>query len=377
MKRILAIDGGGIRGIFSLQILRRLEWLLRQRAGSPTLVLGDVFDCFAGTSTGAIIATCLCWGMTVDSIEELYLSKSRALFSPAPWYRRFHHKYRPDAIAGIFQDMFRENDAARSMATLGSKRLGKLLILAMRNATTGSPWPLSNHPDARFNDRNAPDCNLNIPLWQLLRASTAAPALFPPQPISIGGQSHLFVDGGVTPFNNPAFLAVSMTLLPCYRIGWQAGTRAMHVISVGTGNARATLRTRRPESVTLLQQLRHAIPALIGSVGRQQDMICRMLGDCLHGDAIDGEIGTLQGVSLLSEHARLFSYVRYDQDLTRVPDAAPLRTGSSIDDLSMMDTLKNLGVTYASEHVRAEHLFPRHHSDDGVASPQIAPRGRA
>jgi len=64
VKRILALDGGGIRGIFTLEVLLRMQQLLREHYGSPKLKLVEHFDFFAGTSTGAIIATCLCWGWT-------------------------------------------------------------------------------------------------------------------------------------------------------------------------------------------------------------------------------------------------------------------------------------------------------------------------
>ncbi|HTB63147.1 MAG TPA: patatin-like phospholipase family protein, partial [Opitutales bacterium] len=68
LKRILALDGGGIRGVFSLQILKRIEEIFRQEKNNPKLVLRDEFDFFAGTSTGAIIATFLAWGRSVDEI---------------------------------------------------------------------------------------------------------------------------------------------------------------------------------------------------------------------------------------------------------------------------------------------------------------------
>ena len=49
------------------------------------------------------------------------------------------------------------------------------------------------------------DCNLKLPLWQVVRASTAAPTFFPPEVVRVGQQEFVFVDGGVTVFNNPAF----------------------------------------------------------------------------------------------------------------------------------------------------------------------------
>src|SRR4030095_15878482 len=117
---------------------------------------------------------------------------------------------------------------------LGSNRL-KLLLILMRNASTGSTWPVSNNPAAKYNDRSLPDCNLSIPLWQILRASTAAPTYFAPEEIRLAGPQHMFVDGGITPFNNPALIAVLMATLPDYKLNWPTGRDALHVVSVGTG----------------------------------------------------------------------------------------------------------------------------------------------
>ena len=68
----------------------------------------------------------------------------------------------------------------------------------MRNATTDSPWPISNNPYAKYNERSRLDCNLALPLWQLVRASTAAPTYFPPEVVVVGNREFIFVDGGVT-----------------------------------------------------------------------------------------------------------------------------------------------------------------------------------
>ena len=49
-KRILALDGGGIRGILTVQLLKRMEKLVRERSGDNSAVLADYFDQSGGTS---------------------------------------------------------------------------------------------------------------------------------------------------------------------------------------------------------------------------------------------------------------------------------------------------------------------------------------
>ena len=176
-KRIVAFDGGGIRGIFSLQIAKRVEQLFREEYGKPDLVLSDVIDFFAGTSTGAIIATFLAWGYPVDEVERLYINHGKEMFARAWfWNRWFKATYRAEMIANFFKQQFVEDNG--TLALLDSKKLKTLLLVVMRNATTGSPWPISSNPNAKYNVASLPDCNLKIALWQLLRASTAAPTFF-------------------------------------------------------------------------------------------------------------------------------------------------------------------------------------------------------
>src|SRR6266481_5166322 len=80
--RALALDGGGIRGIMTLQVLARLEELLRSaRKAGPGFRLCDFFDVIAGTSTGAIIAAALARGMSVAEVMEFYQSFGRLAFT--------------------------------------------------------------------------------------------------------------------------------------------------------------------------------------------------------------------------------------------------------------------------------------------------------
>ena len=81
-KRILALDGGGVRGMLTLQFLQALETLVTARFGERTR-LCDYFDLIGGTSTGSIIAAGLACGMTVGEA------------APLPSWRCSHHAIKP------------------------------------------------------------------------------------------------------------------------------------------------------------------------------------------------------------------------------------------------------------------------------------------
>ncbi|UCF94897.1 MAG: patatin-like phospholipase family protein, partial [Desulfobacterales bacterium] len=215
-KKILALDGGGIRGMIAVEILAGIEDLLRRelKAG-PDFVLADYFDFVAGTSTGAIIATCIALGMSVDTIRQFYLESGREMFDKAFLLKRFRYKYEDEKLSKKLKEVIGPE------TTLGSSDLKTLLMMVMRNATTDSPWPVSNNPYAKYNDRSRADCNLKLPLWQLVRASTAAPVYFPPESVAIGQNQFVFVDGGVTTYNNPAFQAFLMATIEPYRLNWK------------------------------------------------------------------------------------------------------------------------------------------------------------
>jgi hypothetical protein len=360
MKRILALDGGGIRGVFSLEILLRMQTLLRQWSGKPDMVLADHFDLFAGTSTGAIIATGLCWGMTVDAILDMYLKFGKTMFTPVPWYRPIKKnlvsRYQAKPLSEFLQRQFSEDDEGRLPALLDSKRLKKGLLVVVRNHTTGSAWPLTNNPRALYNNPDLPDCNMKIPLWKVVRASTAAPVYFDPEEIVLDGRTHLFVDGGLTPYNNPALIAGLTAVLPCYNMNWEPGPDKIRIVSVGTMRFSSGL----PEKAQKLWLGFNAakIPvALMQGVAWQQDYICRCLGECIYAEKLDSEIGDLMSAPLPGKN--WFSYVRYNKSYA----ADPLRqlllkhpNLAKLDAIKAIPALEEIGREYANEFVKLEHL---------------------
>lgn len=104
-KRILACDGGGILGLMTVEVLGAIETLLRKETGKPNLVLGDWFDMCAGTSTGAMIATCVAYGMPVDEIRRFYTEHGRDMFNKAFLFDRIYYKYDDESLAQILKKL--------------------------------------------------------------------------------------------------------------------------------------------------------------------------------------------------------------------------------------------------------------------------------
>jgi len=357
--RLLSFDGGGIRGLFALQYAKRIESLLREKSGKPDLVLADHFHYIGGTSTGAIIAAFLSWGLPVSTIEDLYKQNARVMFQKSGMLQRFiRHRFIAEGLSDFLRGFFVENDG--SPALLGTDRLRTLLLVVTRNASTGSAWPISNNPQAKYNAPDDPGSNLRIPLWQLVRASTAAPTFFPPEVLELDAPdgrklTFAFEDGGVTPFNNPAYLLKIMATLPEYRLGWNDGRDAMSLVSIGTGGTK--LGRGDKLFIDVLAQAKNLPSSLIGSFQQYQDLLCRVHGECRYGPAIDSEVGDL--VPVQAGTGKAFLYCRYDklfsdEDLREAERFT--RKGFTLDNLELMDFLCECGERHANEVVDLSHF---------------------
>ncbi len=362
MKRILALDGGGIRGVFSLEILLRIEELLREHFKNTKLILADHFDFFAGTSTGAIIATGLSWGMSVEEILQLYIKHGTTMFQPVPWYhpvrRYLVSKYNAKPLSDYLQQMFSEDGKGEVPALLDTKRLKTLLLVVMRNHSTGSAWPITNNPSAKYNQPDLPDCNMKVPLWKIVRASAAAPVYFDPEEIILGDQRHIFVDGAITPYNNPALIAALTAILPCYRLAWETGIDKIRLISVGTIRFSLSAANQDVRKMWVGYNVPRIPAALIQGIALEQDYLCRCLGQCMHGEDLDSEIGNLEGCALPGR--AWFSYVRYNKSYSGKAAAELLKKYPNLDKLDAVQRiplLREIGREYALEHVRIQHLI--------------------
>jgi predicted acylesterase/phospholipase RssA len=377
-KRILALDGGGIRGVLTLGMLREIETLLRARVGGdPQFRLADYFDLIGGTSTGAIIAAGLATGMSVDEIHGHYLNLGNAVFK-----RSLLRK-------GVFREKFDAADVSRALKSVfGDRTLGDpgyrtgLLVMSKR-LDSASPWPLTNNPQATFFAAIAGSSampNGEFPLWKVVRASTAAPSFFGPETIQITkadtarglkGVLGEFVDGGVSPSNNPALQLLLTATIEGYRFGWQTGADRLLVVSLGTGRRRGGLDRSTGLKATAGVHAVRALASLMDDCADLVETVMQWLSSSATARDIDLEILTasppLSGTPAIG-------YVRYNVFLERDWCKTHLgldRPDSELEKLTAMDEPKNiealdeLGRVAGKKLVNPAHFPARF--DEGVA----------
>ncbi len=365
--KILTLDGGGIRGALTLEVLVKMENLLAKATGKGTnFRLCHFFDYIGGTSTGAIIAAALARGMAATEVLNFYKEAGPAMFDKAWILARVRHLYETKPLAEQLQHVFGKD------TTLEPQHLKCLLLVVTRNVTTDSPWPISSNPRAKYNDPKRPDCNMKIPLWQLVRASTAAPIFFEPEVIQWDAKNaakrFVFVDGGMTPYNNPSFLMYRMATLPEYNLGWKTGEKTLLLMSIGTGAAPEVDANVYSPSKNALSNLSGIPSALMYGASVDQDLNCRTVGRCVYGAPLDREIGDLiprddngKAIPLSQDLGRGFLYARYNAELSfdglrkmGLSDIDP-RKVSQLDSVDALEDLSRVGQKLAEE-VKLEHF---------------------
>jgi len=379
--RMLALDGGGIRGILTLGILQKIEKLVAQSTGQS---LCDYFDYIAGTSTGAIIAACLARGMSTADIFSFYNSAGVQMFESSHLLQRLRSLYTADPLKAKLQDVFGHDTTLEPAEAATEKSLKCLLLVVTKNFTTDSPWPVSTNPDAKYNDLSRKDCNLRIPLWQLVRASTAAPIFFPPEVLawdsSDPAKTFVFVDGGVTSHNNPSFLLYRMATEPAYRLNWRTGEKDLLLVSVGTGAAESLGTTAESPGQNMLSNAAGIPGGLMNTIQIDQDINCRAVGRCTYGAHLDNEIMDMvprevsDGMTreqhyaapkfpLSTDLGRRFLYCRYNVDLSAkglanlgFPKVNPASI-QKMDAVENIPALTEIGIS-AGQQVDAAHFGP-------------------
>lgn len=361
-KRILALDGGGIRGALTLGYLGKIETILRERNDDdPDFRLSDYFDLIGGTSTGSIIATGLALGLSVEELVEIYRKLGSRVFEGRMLrFGLIGSKFSKEPLERALEDNFGDE-------TLGSDKLRTGLMVMTKRLDTGSPWLLHNNPRGKYFGERASGGtpNRDLLLRRIVRAGTAAPHYFEPELIKVADDmSGAFVDGGVSPYNNPSMQMLMLATCSGYGLDWPFGADRLLLVSAGTGHLTTTT---PPEAVMKMPAVMLAAQSMLSIMEDANwlgQAILQWMGRSATGWTIDGEIGDLSSDSLGGGPA-MITYQRYDVALQ--PDWLKNTLGMSVtdeecaslyamDDPENVGTLTSLGRTAAARQVDPSHL---------------------
>ena len=207
---ILALDGGGTRGVYSAQVLAHIEEL----NGEP---LRERFDLIAGTSTGSIIAGAAAAGIPMSRVVELFEKESSSIFKRrrlGSFHIRSKYSRRPleQVVRSYVSDL-----------TLGE--VATPLMIMSSDISTGGVHVFKSgylrdlgHPYVRDAD---------VVLSDAILASCAAPTYFDPVPV---GDFRL-ADGGLWA-NNPSIIALTEAVAKFGR-----SVEQVRILSIGTGHS--------------------------------------------------------------------------------------------------------------------------------------------
>ncbi|KRX72022.1 85/88 kDa calcium-independent phospholipase A2, partial [Trichinella sp. T6] len=179
IENLISFDGGGIRGLITIQILMLIE----QAVGSDWF---KNFQWVAGSSTGCIIAVGLCLGYSLGRMQKLYFQLKDTVFCGTK-------PYSEEGLESVLKQEF----GTREMTSVMPRKL----IVTATNALTrpaklklfrSYPFPHS----LQTAEEDMQNDNPPLPIWKVIRSSCAAPYYFPP----LDG---IYIDGGLMS-NNPS-----------------------------------------------------------------------------------------------------------------------------------------------------------------------------
>lgn len=314
-KRILALSGGGVRGIIEVAFLEAIDREYKRRFG-PDTRLCDVFDLVGGSSTGALIATAIALGHPMDRIRNFYIQRAAKFFSQKRWWRF--------GRAPIFDcaGLEREIRIDVGSTTLGDPSIQTLLAIVAKRLDTGAPWILNNIPSAPYFETPADNSyigNRHFELARILRAATSAPTMFSPQHLEIveGQPLGVFVDGGLTPYNDPSLALLKLARMRAFGLSWPTGPDKLFVLSLGTGRFRSRF---APADLARMGPLRLAFHAVLGAVRDAEMHALTMMEWMAVSDApsyLNSEVQSLGSETLADE--ALFRFLRLDIPLESHP----------------------------------------------------------
>jgi hypothetical protein len=390
--------------------------------------LADWFDLVGGTSTGSLIAGAIALDFNTDDIKKFYLERAPYVFARPFWripglQAKFDARALRQEIDHIVKQRTLDSPDLITGLSVVSKRIDTGSPWILTNNPRAPYWetkPPTKEDPGWLGNRY-------YKLATLVRASTAAPHFFDPEIVQIladeeqqaGMQAEtqagmhaagpedrdwldrlneklgrfprltmlltklralqvagtkganpkthgLFVDGGVTPFNNPSFALLMEVLVEPMGVRWKLGPENFTFVSIGTGGYRAKLSFTELGFAGPVKLALHSLLSMMGDTQTLALAQMQWLGECPDPWPINSAIGTLAGE--LPSESRWFRFMRYDVQLEKpwletklgkVLSEEAVTSYRNMDDPKIIMPIYELALEAAERQVKVEHFFPK------------------
>ncbi|WP_222564309.1 patatin-like phospholipase family protein [Novilysobacter antarcticus] len=261
-RRVLSIDGGGIRGLVTCTWLQGVADALAE-AGRPGLQKS--FDLVAGSSTGAVIACGLGMGLAPAQMAGLYRERGQVIF-PGMANRLWSRAGR----------LFRDGPSApkydgKGLESVLREVFGKLTLGELQMPVVITSYDTLSRQPVIFKSFKAEHQDLLV--WEVCRASTAAPTYFPAHPLVVEGQPCSLIDGGVVA-NNPTACAIAEAIRHDAQV---QHCQQLTVLSVGSGQRNRPISLRQAREWGALEWAIPIIDVLFDGNTDSVDYIARQI----------------------------------------------------------------------------------------------------
>jgi hypothetical protein len=340
-KRILSLEGAGVRSGITLGFLERIEHLLQIRYGSADVRLCDYFDLIGGAGPAAMIAAEIASGATMAEVKLAFRRGVTALTGAKNLLGILRGAVYSDIeLRELLKERYGDSTLADATLCTG------LCIIATR-FDDGRTLSFANHPAMRDLPGSV------APLRDLILASAALPTYFYPVPVQLGEpRPTLLASGDVSAGPDPALHLFMLTTGRRGAFRWRTGKRRLFMLSLGGGTWRSGSSARDPRRPTTLELVPKIVNLMVEGL-RQQS--CSLL------DSLTYEADATVAMSPEDPNAEpILSYRRFDLVLERQwllenrleEFAADVESLQTLDNVNAYDTYLRLGQTASTRQIQ-------------------------
>lgn len=197
--RVLSLNGGGIRGLFTISVLAEIEQIIENQSGISNVKVGDYFDLITGTSIGGILALGLAEGKSARELKEVFFSRGNEIFPQKNFFDGIIKSIKKLILPTYSSSPLRETIVEMIGDKITFNDLTRRVMIPTVNLSTGRPqfFKTPHNPNFTRDGR--------LKLVDAALATSAAPTYFAPHFWTDLGA--YFADGGLVA-NNPSFIGL-------------------------------------------------------------------------------------------------------------------------------------------------------------------------